>query len=294
MVGVERELGRTGVAISRAVMSAPDAKAAVEQYQRRCQSLLAREEELLAANGLPRDFLAPKPHCPKCGDTGYQNGERCECLEALIKQESLRRINRVSHMTLSSFDDFRLNYYPSAPDATGVSPRRRMEKVLSFCRAYASGFSPDSPSILMVGPTGLGKSHLSLAIAREVIDKGYGVIYGAAQDLLSAVEKERFGDGEKGTLEQLLRCDLLIIDDLGSEFSTSFTVSAVYTIVNTRMGRGGPTIINTNLTFPEIESRYTQKVVSRLFGHYEQLRFFGDDIRVQKQVENRQPGRDLP
>jgi DNA replication protein DnaC len=138
----------------------------------------------------------------------------------------------------------------------------------------------------MRGKTGLGKTHLSLAIAARIIEKGFGVVYGSAQNLLRSVEMERFSkDSGTDALNSLLECDLLIVDDLGAEFQTSFTASAVYNIVNTRMLTGRPTIISTNMTTDELKSAYSDKVVSRLIGSYDVLRFFGNDIRdVQRKL----------
>ena len=142
----------------------------------------------------------------------------------------------------------------------------------------------DAPNLLMQGGTGLGKTHLSLAIAHEAIEKGYGVIYGSAQNMVTNLEKERFQkDNEQQDTNQLmLQCDLLIIDDLGTEFSTSFVTAAIYNIVNTRLMTHKPTIISTKLSMKELEERYTERFASRILGSYIPLFFRGKDIRQQK------------
>ena len=162
-----------------------------------------------------------------------------------------------------------------------------MELNYHFCVDYARHFSPTSCSILMLGATGLGKTHLSFAIAKEVIDQGYGVIYGSVQNLIQQLEKEHFGraNGESHTEQMLLNCDLLILDDLGAEFSTQFSVSVIYNLVNTRLLTEKPIIVNTNLTIAELEKQYTGRVVSRMIGSYKVLPFVGRDIR-QLQLQN--------
>ena len=162
-----------------------------------------------------------------------------------------------------------------------ISPYARMEKILNFCESYAVNFTPKSRSILFQGGSGLGKTHLSLAIAKEVIGNGYGVVYSSAPDILSRLESERFNDDKTtDATENLLKeCDLLIIDDLGTEFLTQFTLSKIYNIINTRMLLKKPIIISTNLTLKELEKSYHQRLVSRIIGEMLRLKFIGRDIR---------------
>ena len=153
-----------------------------------------------------------------------------------------------------------------------------------YCKNYADNFSLKSPSLILYGATGLGKTHLSLAIAGEVIGKGFGVIYGSAQNLLNRLENEKFGrSGQDGdTLSLLLECDLLILDDLGAEFSTAFTLSAIYNIINSRMLASLPTIISTNLEPGELDKKYDQRIASRILGSFTPVYFCGRDIRQLK------------
>ena len=159
-----------------------------------------------------------------------------------------------------------------------------MAEILALCRQYADNFDERSENLFMTGNTGLGKTHLSLAIAGEVIRKGYDVIYNSAQNLFNELQKEYFGKPEtRGQYESLvLECDLLIIDDLGVEFSTQFTRAELYNILNTRLNAHLPTIISTNLDYKEIEEQYTMRVSSRLIGEFLRLKFIGGDVRQEK------------
>ncbi|MBP5459595.1 MAG: ATP-binding protein, partial [Clostridia bacterium] len=167
---------------------------------------------------------------------------------------------------------------------TGVDVYNRMAQIYSYCEAYAEDFSLSSPSLILYGNTGLGKTHLSLAIAGKAIEKGFNVVYGSAHNLLSEIEKEHFGrlKTDDSPEDNVLNADLLILDDLGAEFGTSFTVSMVYNIINTRLLKGLPTIISTNLWYDEISDKYGNRVYSRIIGNYTPLEFAGRDVRQLK------------
>ena len=192
-------------------------------------------------------------------------------------------LNSSSAMNLCSFDTFDLNFYPETVEGTsGVSIRRIMENNYLFCEKYAREFRLPQPGILMNGGTGLGKTHLSLAVGKEVIEKGYSVIYGSAPDLLRKVEREHFRSGEETDTAQLLyECDLLIIDDLGAEFESKFNDSVIYNLLNIRMNTGKPVIASTNFQTSELQKRYGDRIASRLFT-MEILTFYGNDIRLMK------------
>ena len=169
-----------------------------------------------------------------------------------------------------------------------MSERERMRKYFDYCKNYAKTFDVNSRNILMRGNTGLGKTHLSLAIAREVIENGFGVIYCSTPEILSKLEKERFGksyENSEDSEETLKECDLLILDDVGSEFQTSFTKNIIYNIINFRISHQKPTIISTNLELEELETIYSQRLVSRLWGEYVIMNFVGRDIRQVKRLE---------
>ena len=219
VMAVRRELSLTSVKLSKMILShQTNLSEGIEQLKGANLALQAREKELLAAHGYPADYLEMHYVCPICKDTGFADGKRCRCFEDLLRRERLKELNQVSDLELCSFDTFDLNYYSTEVDAaTGVVPRTIMGNIYRFCRSYAENFTPESRGLFLIGDTGLGKTHLSLAIAKDVISKGCMVAYGSAQDFLRAVEEEHFGRSEgKETLDGLLDVDLLILDDLGS------------------------------------------------------------------------------
>ena len=213
-------------------------------------------------------------------DEGIQeNGRECICLKTVRNKLRYAEFCREFPLEDYSFDNFSLAYYTSEKE------KSKMQFIYDTCKTYADHFPKDARNLLLSGGTGLGKTHLSLAIAREVINKGYQVLYNSAQNFLSSVQQETFGKVPPGALENLLSCDLLIIDDLGVEFSTQFSISAIYNIINTRSINKRRTIINTNLSLEEVEEKYGERIFSRLVGCYDWLRFVGKDIRIQKKAK---------
>lgn len=239
-------------------------------------------KELLTDNGYPEDFLEPQFSCRRCSDSGYVDGKKCECLQTIIRNLSVEEFNSSTSMSLSKFSDFKLSYYSDKTVGNnGRCDYSTMSRILRFCTDYASTFSPKSPNILMLGNTGLGKTHLSLSIANVSIESGYSVLYGTAQEFFQKIQNEFFGKNKNGenTSEMILEADLFILDDLGAEYESNFNVSTFYNIVNSRLNHNKPTIVNTNLSLKEIEKRYSTRVASRLMTLYSCLKFVGTDIR---------------
>ena len=252
----------------------------------RAENLALQEEQraLLASKNLPPDYLKPPYSCTACDDEGYVDGKMCDCLKLMIKQCSYERLNTSIPLAGYTFERFSLDYYEDAEDKKGVSPRRRMENIVAGCKQYAKRFHPRADSLLMQGATGLGKTHLSLAIAGEVIAKGYGVIYGSIQNITTKLEKEKFSRDvqQEDTMQNLLTCDLLILDDLGTEFLSAFVLSAIHNLINTRLLQQKPTIISTNLGSGELKERYGERIVSRMIGGYQVFYYTGGDVRQKK------------
>lgn len=255
--------------------------AALRQQNLQAQEMIRR---LLKEHGYPEDYLELHYTCEKCHDTGYFQQKYCICLTDLIAKLSARELNKSVQFEQCSFENFDLNYYRGFQTENGGSCYQAMEKVYFFCQEYARQFTNHSSSILMFGKTGRGKTHLSLAIANRVLQNGYNVLYDSAINFLRQVEKEHFGRGGSNddTLDTLLSCDLLILDDLGTEFHKQFYQSTVYNIINTRMNRDLPTIISTNLNHNEISALYDERITSRIYTTYTCLHFVGQDVRVLK------------
>lgn len=220
--------------------------------------------------------------CSICSDTGYVSGKICECIKREAADIMCKELSAQMPLDVCTFENFDLKYY-SEKEKNGEIPRRRMTAILKLCREYAINFNPQtSKNLLFLGGAGLGKTHLTLSIVNEVIKKGYLPVYSSAENLFTSIENEKFSGDGKGTYEQILNCDLLVIDDLGTEMATQFTKSVLYNLVNTRILLGKPTIINTNLSMKEIEEKYTARICSRLMGEYDWNKFLGEDIRQQK------------
>lgn len=223
--------------------------------------------------------------CPLCSDTGYVGGKICDCVKHLVSAFIAEEMSEEMPLGTSRFDNFDLKYYPDKDTKEG-NPRRRMTAILKVCREYALKFDPKtSGNLLFMGSAGLGKTHLTLALAGEVIERGFIPVYGAAENLFSQIEKEKFTGENRGAYDAMIKSDLLVIDDLGAEMATPFSKSALYNLVNTRLLANRPMIINTNLTMKEIETRYTPRISSRLIGSFDAYKFIGPDIRQQKAVE---------
>ena len=275
---IDRELRATmSRIIATALRRGTDPRPAVE--------LLEAENLSLGQMGLPEDCLEEKPACPLCGDSGYRNGAVCRCLRQYYAREQQRELSRMLDLRGQSFETFSLDWYSEECDpALGISARENMDWVYRTCRRYAGQFGPESGSLLLTGDPGLGKTFLSAAIAREVSGEGWSVVYDTAGHIFESFEAKKFGreEGEDSDVERILRCDLLILDDLGTEMTTAFVQSALYQIINGRLLERRATILSTNLRLEELGRRYSPQIASRLEGEYQILPFFGEDIRKLK------------
>lgn len=277
---IEQALSRAGSAAAKAVVRGGNVRQNLEQLRRQSQALRAELDALLARQSMSAKDLEPQYHCPLCKDRGSVDGRMCTCMKELLKEEALRCLNADTPLHLCSFDSFNVSYYPTTPMQNGASPRDIMERVFLYCRKYAENFNAHTTeSLLLHGKTGLGKTHLSLAIAGRVIERGYGVVYSSAENLLNRLQDEHFGRSGGDTMQSLLNCDLLILDDLGTEFRSSFTISAIYNIVNSRQLTEKPVIISTNLSMKELMEYYTERFSSRVIGSYTSIPFCGNDVR---------------
>ena len=282
----EDEVRVRGIRCALAGASGKDRTAAAAALSQAKRELTA----LLAASGRPADALEPKFTCPLCSDTGSANGRTCTCVHKLMQKLRREEIEALSSLSVSSFDTMELRYYPAAVDERlGEPVRTYMKDLLDDLRSYADNFDPSSESLMLFGNAGLGKTHAALAIAGRVRERDYDVIYVSSPDFFGRLEALHFGSDPAGEEETLLQtatdADLLILDDLGTEFNSGFLISTLYSLLNNRLGAKRPTIVTTNITDGALlEKLYTEKISSRLSSFVPCL-FAGEDIRSQKAAE---------
>lgn len=281
---IDLQLRRTMARAAQAVfVQGGDVQQAMEQAKNENLALQMERRELIASNFEP-GYLDDSPICEHCGGTGYVGSTMCECLTELCRQEQKRELTFLN-VGKESFEQFRLEYYPDRIDPRqGVNIRSIMEKTFQICRRYAMEFTERSENLLFSGGTGLGKTFLSACIARTVADRGYSVCYETASHLFAKMERAKFNGDEEARkdAEKYAACDLLIVDDLGTEMGGQFTTSALYTLVNDRILSGKATIISTNLNSEDLEKRYSPAIASRLRGNFRRIAFMGEDIRLKK------------
>lgn len=267
-----------------ALLSLSGDQSSVKSSIKELEDLNSTKKSLLKALKIPS---APDYECKKCNDTGYKNGVLCDCVKNIIAKNTYLKLIGEMPIDESTFENFDLKLYPEQKTSDGISPRKQMTAVLSSCKDFVDKF-PSGGNLLLTGKSGLGKTHLSLAVANKVIQKGYSVIYGSAQNLINEVSRESFDrSGSTEKIDSLTSCDLLILDDLGTEFATQLSTSVVYNIINTRLLKGLSTVISTNLSFKEISDFYNDRITSRLIGSYTICPCFGNDIRQIKSVNNK-------
>lgn len=288
---IEAELSLLGVKTARLALNAVDGnmEEALQGMKGNQQALEAERSGILAAHQISLQQLQMEYACAKCQDTGYLGTERCLCLKRRLMDKLYDQSNVRDVIQVENFDHFKLEYYSEKPiSGSQVSPRenaqRLFRKSIDFVKEFGSG-----ENLLMFGSTGLGKTFLCNCIAKDLLDQGYTVLYLTAGQLFKRLEEQRFhredDEEAKDWDAELLDADLLIIDDLGTEFSTVFTASELFRIINDRKLSGRSVVISTNLTPNELTNHYSDRVTSRLMGEYQSLKFVGQDIRLAKKFQ---------
>ena len=276
--------------VAAALRQGGDPVKAVRSVREENQDLQRERAVLLGAMGLPEDALDEKPACPLCKDTGWQGAKMCRCLRELCAQEQIKELSKLLDLGEQSFDTFRMDYYAqNIYPGRGTSPRGNMELVYDVCLNYATKFGRFAiKNLFLSGAPGLGKTFLSACIARTVSENGCSAVYDTAANIFAQFEARKFlrdsadGQDARDETRRYLNCDLLILDDLGSELTTQFTQSALYELINTRLAADRRTVISSNLSMEEVAQRYAPQIASRIDGEYHSLYFFGDDIRLLK------------
>lgn len=278
---IDRALSATGLRIMREALKGKEGlDVRIRKLEEGNNLLLEARREILRANGYPEDYSSVHYECEECQDIGFVNGKMCKCMRRALTLAGYESSGVLKLIEKQNFDTFDLNYYKGAE-------RRNMEQILEISKDYALNFHDNTMrNLLFMGDTGLGKTHLSSAIAKVVVDRGFDVVYESAQKIFSDFEAEKFGrvpQGENRT-ERYLACDLLIMDDLGTEMQSAFTVSCLYYLINTRLINEKSMVISTNIDKEEFSRQYTDRITSRLLGEFTVCVFAGTDIRSQKLI----------
>ena len=286
---IDRELkGTIYQIIAASLREGRDPAPSIKVIRDRNLDLQAEKARLLAEHGFPPDALDDRPDCPRCGDTGWVGAAMCSCLRELCAQEQIRELSKLLDLGEQSFDTFSLDLYSPLPwPGEELSPRENMEFILEVCSNYARKFGKFYfHNLFLTGAPGLGKTFLSACIARTVSEQGFSVVYDTAVNVFARFEEQKFardreeaGEARDDT-RRYLGCDLLILDDLGSEMTTPFVQSALYTLINSRLASDRRTVISSNLSMDQVRQRYTPQIASRLEGEYRVLPFYGEDIRL--------------
>lgn len=286
LADIDRRLrGTMSQIITRALQRGQDPVPAIHAIRDENLALQRRRGELLTAMGCPADYLEEKPRCARCGDAGFlPDGSMCACLRSYYAREQIAELSHMLDIGSQSFDTFRLDYYSTDRGGLPRSPREAAQRNLEICQSFARDFRPGKQNLLLFGAPGLGKTFLSACIARVVSEDGFSVVYDTAGHIFSQFEAAKFRrddvDEPDESVERCMACDLLILDDLGSELTTQFTQSALYELINGRLVGGKRTVISSNLSMEEAAVRYSPQIASRLEGEYHLLHFFGEDIRL--------------
>ncbi len=270
-----------------ALENGDDPEEALKQLKEQNLALQRERKELLIKNNIPADFLDDKPDCSICSDMGYIGSKPCRCLKHAYQDRLNEQLSTMLPIKEQNFNSFNLDYYSDKMDSrVPASPRENMKENLEDCIEYAKTFNSNSDNLLFYGSTGLGKTFLSSCIAKAVTEAGFSVAYDTAINIVNNYETVKFNGIESGQARQAIikyeKADLLILDDLGTEFPTPLSISIIYSLINNRLMLHKPMIISTNLLPKNFESRYSAAIASRLNGEFTTLRFFGDDIRKQK------------
>ena len=285
---IEQEIAAVSLRTIRSRLGAFESSADSSSYKEEIERLGAERSRLLLEHGYPEDYLAMQYDCPECQDTGYIDGQKCQCFKKaavnlLYTQSNLQKI-----LEKENFAHFSFDYYSDTiiNGATGLTARETAVDAVRKARMFVNTFDTTFQNLFIYGSTGVGKTFLSNCIAKELIEQAHCVIYFSAFDLFDTLAKNTFQrDSEKESApEDILTCDLLIIDDLGTELTNTFVVSALFQCINERIMRRKSTIISTNLSLGQFRDIYSERILSRITSNYNMIKLFGEDIRIQKRL----------
>lgn len=290
---IDQELNLTAIKISKAIICAKkeDKLKYIEEIKNVTESLKQKKQKLMIENGFSKQYFDDVFNCKKCKDTGFINNEKCDCFKQKLINKAYDMSNISEIIKTENYSKFSLDYYSKQIDEkNGISPYENMKLITRKCSLFVEEFEEKFKNMVFYGDAGLGKTFLCRCIAKELLDKGKTVLYNTAFELFNTLEKEKFNKNEEELNKEILNLvknsDLLIIDDLGTEFITSFSTTSLFDIINSRILNKKSTIISTNLSPDKMMEIYSERVVSRLYGEYDMIKFFGNDIRIIKKLKN--------
>lgn len=265
---------------------------ALQELKAQIKTLSARSKDILLAGGYPADYLEPIYECNDCKDTGYIGNHKCHCFQKAVVDLLYTQSNLKHVLERENFDTFSFAYYSNnhVDPKTGTSSLANIKKAHAVARDFVASFEEEFNNLFIYGDTGVGKTFLSNCIAKELMDRSHSVIYLSSFELFDILAKSKFGkDADADQMnEHILSCELLIIDDLGTELANSFTVSQLFLCLNERLLRRKSTVISTNLSLEALVDMYSERTFSRITSNYTMLKLTGDDIRIKKKLMNRE------
>lgn len=290
---LEDQMRETSVLAARAALEG--SHESMRELTKKTEQISREKKELLAQYGYPENYLEPVYTCPDCHDTGYIGDRKCHCFQKRIVEYLYEQSNLKEILDIENFSHFDIAYYPDdyIEESTGLTPRDNIRRILMTAHDFCDNFGDCGQNLLLYGNTGVGKTFLTHCIAKELLSQSYTVVYLTSIGLFDILEKNKF-DRELSSLEKsttvsyIMNCDLLILDDLGTELTNSFTTSQLYQVIDSRLVHKKSTIISTNLSFDDLREQYSERIFSRLTSGYTLLKVTGEDIRLKKVIEARQ------
>ncbi|WP_416175706.1 ATP-binding protein [Clostridium sp.] len=288
ILDIEREIGLSSIKLSiQLLKNTKDKDKYIKQIHDKITDLRIKKSELLVANNYPMDYLEIHYVCPKCKDTGFIGTKKCSCYKQKLVKLYYKNSNLMNILKKNNFENYNPELFsPRRADGEHISPRKNIENIATKCWKFIENFSTSNENLLFYGSSGTGKSFMSNCIAKELLDKGYLVTYRTAETLIQNLRSLRFTNNEN--LKYLIfECDLLIIDDLGSEQITDFSKTELFNLLNTRLLKDKKIIISTNCDLEELLKIYSERISSRLIGNFTLFKFFGEDIRVKQNIQSK-------
>jgi len=284
---LDEAISQSALTAAKQILAAGEKNKDIEAWLTKSQNLIAEKKQLLAENGVPEDYLAEIYQCDICKDTGYVENMRCRCLKQRMIDKYYDLSNIRDLLEIENFDNFDIRYYSKTVDSSvGMSPYQNIQRIYRISADFVREFDSSFQNLLFYGDTGLGKTFMCNCIAKDLLDNGHTVLYVTAPQIFKLVEDYRFNRNDMEepdyVIDAVTDVDLLVLDDLGAEFSTIVTSAALFDIINQRLLAKKSTVISTNLSLVEFEAQYSARIFSRFLGHYRMSKFIGDDIRAKK------------